>query len=737
VRRRLGVWFAVVGALVVVTAAPASAASVASINTTATDFQSASLDDMAIQGSGASASVTGEVGYTDRADSGSLDQNSLSVNGENGLVFTVSSDRGVVIGDLAATPGGPTEVYLRYHGNGTLIDQEPVSLAGETVAFEHNFKPGTEYRITAADGPDTWTTVTYTNTVPYSSGALTVEHGFDDGFERTTARTFEDLAVGSAYDVSYVGPEHTADADTLFANISTTYTATVTAQANSGSGWIDVSSTSISSPQNVTLDISGSSATRYRTVVKANRTANQGSVTIHDEGVLFTAGSLSLSNPDPADGTTVTSYDGDISVDVSDADFGTAQGDTVTVEASNNEGKIGETTVTSDGTASLEYAPLGGANNITWTATDNYGNTATLSQDFVAPDRLEVRNVSDTSQLVDNVDVTIRFYQRDSNEVIEKTTSNGVISMTGLPASEEYLVTARADGYVTRKAIVSPLGGQQAIYLLNESRDTAEVVFEVSDPTGEFPPESTYLYVERPVNDSGNLTYQVITADTFGATASYAVDLEAGTRYRLRVVNGDGDERALGYYSATSPTTEFLRIQRIEPQANARADGAVYGAYNASTGALAVRFRGGEPDTTVVYEVRDSAGNVVISQTSATGEEFAHVYTLGAQPNETVSYTVDYEIQRPDAEDSTGEFTVGNLSGVGDRFDMDPQVLSIASWVAILATMGLTVIVDTSLAPATGAAMASVLTILGTVAIPAPMLGISGAIGVLAIIGGR
>jgi hypothetical protein len=51
--------------------------------------------------------------------------------------------------------------------------------------------------------------------------------------------------------------------------------------------------------------------------------------------------------------------------------------------------------------------------------------------------------------------------------------------------------------------------------------------------------------------------------------------------------------------------------------------------------------------------------------------------------------------------------------------------------------MGLTAIVNKSLAPAAGASMASVLTILGTVAIPAPMLGISGAIGVLAIIGGR
>lgn len=733
--RRAVVWFALAAAALVVTAAPAAAASVASINTTEVDFQAASLTGFDVQGSGEGANAVAELGTRETFSVVATGDGGISAN-KAGVLFELSADREQLRADVSNTANSRVQLYQ--HSTDTLVATATPDGTGDVV-INHSLDSGTTYRLVADQEGSGREYHSSDETLPATNGALTVTAGvFGDSEESGTVYAFDSISTGYRHAAEYRGAEHQADADTLFADIDPgSGSVTIRAQANTGSGWADVDTTTVSSSQNVSLDISGSSATRYRTVVEADSATAQ-TVTLEDEGVTFTSSSsLSLSNPDPADGTTISDYGGEVSVDVADGDFATVQGDSVTVEVANSEGPIGETTVTANGTATIDYAPLGGANNLTWTATDAYGTTATLSQDFTAPDRLEVRNVSNTSQLVDNVDVTIRFYQRDSDEVVEKTTSNGVISMTGLPADEEYLVTAQADGYIARKAIVSPLGGQQSIYLLNDSRDSAEVVFEVSDPTGEFPPESTYLYVERPVNRSGNITYQVITADTFGATASYAVDLEAGTRYRLRVVNEDGDERALGYYSATSPTTEFLRIQRIEPQANARDDGAVYGAYNASSGALAVRFRGGGPDTTVVYEIRDSAGNVVISETSATGAEFAHVYNLGATPNETVSYTVDYEIQRPGGEDSTGEFTVGNLSGVGDRFDMDPQVLSIASWVGILATMGLVAIVNKSLAPAAGASMASVLTILETVAIPATMLGISGAIGVLAIIGGR
>jgi len=733
-KRRVGVWAVLAVAVLVVTAAPASAASVASINTSDADFQQATLNGFDVVGSGESASAVAELGTRETYSVVATGDGSFSAN-KAGVLFELSAEREQIRATVSNTDN--SRVQLFDHDSNTLLATATPDGTGDVV-INQSLDASTTYRLVADDSGDGREYHDSDDNLPATAGALTVTAGYFGGSEESgTVYAFDSISTGYRHAVEYRGAEHSANADTLFADVDPgSGSATVRAQSNDGTGWSDVATTTVSSAQNVSLDISGDSSDRYRTVVEASSTGAQ-TVTLEDEGVTFTSGPLSLSNPDPADGSSaISDYDGSVSVDVADADFATPQGDSVTVEVANSQGTIGETTVTANGTASVPYAPVGGANNLTWTATDAYGNTATLSQDFVAPDQLTVVNVSNTSQLVSDVEVTIQFFQRDNDTVIRRTTSNGAISMTGLRVSETYLVTAQADGYVTRKAIVQPLGGQQTIYLLNDSEPSAEVIFELSDPTGDFPPESTYLYVEKPINVSGETEYRVITADTFGATGSYPVELQTDTRYRLRVVN-NGEERALGAYTATGPAQELLQIQRIEPSADDRDTGVVYGDYNASSGALAVRFRGGDAETTVNYSVTDSAGNTVVAETSVTGSEFAHVYTLGAGPNETVSYQVNYQIERADGTVVSDSFTVGSLSGVAGRFDMDPQVLSIASWVAILAVMGLVVIVNKTLAPAAGAGMASVLTIIGTVAIPAPLLGVSGAIGVLVIIGGR
>jgi len=86
---------------------------------------------------------------------------------------------------------------------------------------------------------------------------------------------------------------------------------------------------------------------------------------------------------------------------------------------------------------------------------------------------------------------------------------------------------------------------------------------------------------------------------------------------------------------------------------------------------------------------------------------------------------------------SSGSFTAGEVAGIATRFDMDAQVLSLLSWASILMTMGLVVIVNHQLAPAAGTGVAAGLVIIGTVAIPAPILGVAGAVSALALFGGR
>jgi len=537
----------------VVSAVPVSAA-VASINTTDTDFAAATLDDMDITGSGESASVTGEVGLSERVDMG-FDTGETSVSAERGLVFSVSSDRGAVFADTATVSTSPDTMYLRFHANGTLIDSKSFS-NGDVVSFEHDFVSGTEYRLTVDKGGDNYNAQTYDPSLPLSSGDMTVTHGYAFGGEFSEPYHFEDISTGSAADVSYVGAEHSADADTLFADVQTSGAATIEAQANSGSGWSVVDSTTISSNQNVSLDISGSSATRYRTGVESSETGSERTVTLEDEGVTFTSSSPTLSNPDPVGAT--GGYGGGISVDVTDADFSLAQGDIATVNASVTGGsEIGETQTNTNGTVSLEYSATGGANNITWVAVDEYGNSDTIQQNFTTTAELLFVNSSNTSEIVD-APVTVTVQLLGENETVERTSDTGRVSLQGVPVDDPLLATVEASsGYEDTVVYISSLQDQSTVYLLSNNVSTVDTRFELQDPTGQFSSQS-YLFIRKPINESGNITFQTVYADRFGVEGVTAT-LEEGERYRLRVRSTDGVTQDIGPYRADVSETVTVR----------------------------------------------------------------------------------------------------------------------------------------------------------------------------------
>jgi hypothetical protein len=138
----------------------------------------------------------------------------------------------------------------------------------------------------------------------------------------------------------------------------------------------------------------------------------------------------------------------------------------------------------------------------------------------------------------------------------------------------------------------------------------------------------------------------------------------------------------------------------------------------------------------VEYRVEYANGTVFIANTTVQANRFADIYPLPAGTPDDVGFLVEYTITR-NGETTSGEFRAGAIGAIAGRFPIDPQVLSIVSWGFILATMGLVVIVSPRLAPAGGTGMAAALTIIGTVAIPAPIIGIAGAVSVLALVGGR
>lgn len=466
-------------------------------------------------------------------------------------------------------------------------------------------------------------------------------------------------------------------------------------------------------------------------------------VTGSDVQVLFVESDAPvIEDASPKEGAETNQSSVTLSATISDQDFADPTGDDVTAEFYLDDERVDTQTVSSNGTISTEVQPALGEQH-TWRVelVDKYGNTASIdNRQFRVPAKLRVYYETDPETLVsgENLTLRIRFFPQDGGEIETREVNDGVANLTGLPVEQSFVVTVRAnetENFVYRRIVVDNLYETQRVFMLRENVSHSRVVFELSDPTGQFPPEETTFYVEKPITINNSTQYYVIAGDTFGATGRFPAVLRDDERYRLRAVS-EGSERILGAYNVYGSTVETIQIQRIEPVADDEDQGSVYGSLTqeGNTSTLAVRYRGGEPGTSVEYYVTDGNGTVVVPNTTVNGSDFAHLY----QFNETgkQEYNVTYEIIGPEGQTTTGYFLAGQIGGVAERFDIDPQVLSLMSWAMILASMGLVVIIDPKLAPASGTGVATALTILGTVAIPLPLLGVAGAIAVLTLFGG-
>jgi hypothetical protein len=316
----------------------------------------------------------------------------------------------------------------------------------------------------------------------------------------------------------------------------------------------DVTQTTISSAQTITADVQD-----------VDDGSNSWSVTVTDsEGnsnsysYSYTADYAppSLSNAQPTGD--LTSYDGTITIDVSDPDF--SQGDSVTVSATDSDGKqIGTDTVSSNTTVSFEYDGVtSGTNEIDWTATDSHGNTDTYNQSFDAPDQLTVYNESDPDQEITGANLTAKFYFRTADpQIITRNASGGSVSLGGVPANEPFVVVVEADGYISRRVVFSSLINQQSVFLLPENKTKTEVVFEIEDYTGSYPQESTALLVQRGLNG----TWQTVAGDYFGATGEFPAQLRYQARHRLVLVNLDtGQRRVAGSYTPLRASTQTISV---------------------------------------------------------------------------------------------------------------------------------------------------------------------------------
>lgn len=454
--------------------------------------------------------------------------------------------------------------------------------------------------------------------------------------------------------------------------------------------------------------------------------------------------SIDNSSMSPSDGADLTTRETNFSVDLSDGDFA-FEGDTLDATLYVDGTAVGTDTLTSNGTASVSHTlSVGGEHTYYWTVTDSYGQTTTSDTLSVSsPASLEIRRETGNHSLItENVDLRVQFYPLDGGNAIVREANNGKVDLTGLPVDQRFVVTVTenaTDKWTYRRIVIDSIYETSTIYLLNSSLESSQVVFELQDPTGQFPPEETILYVEKAMTINGTTQYRTIAGDTFGSTGRFPVVLRDENRYRLRVATTDGSsERILGAYSVYGATVEPLQIQRIQPNSDASPGDIVYGSLDTLNGSanVAVRYQNlnGSSSNTVTYRIRrGESGQIIVPNTTTEAATFAHLHPVNTSASN--SWTVEYWVDNGTATTS-GEFVVGDVPGIAARLNADPQVLSIISWILILSTMGLLVIVDTKLAPIGGVGMASGLVIIGTVAIPAPILGMAGAVAVLTAFGG-
>eukprot|EP00761_Pharyngomonas_kirbyi_P008975 gb/GECH01008990.1/.p1 GENE.gb/GECH01008990.1/~~gb/GECH01008990.1/.p1 ORF type:complete len:936 (+),score=-5.28 gb/GECH01008990.1/:1-2808(+) len=266
----------------------------------------------------------------------------------------------------------------------------------------------------------------------------------------------------------------------------------------------------------------------------------------------------------PADGTILDTRSPTISVDVSDGDFAN-DGDQLTAEFIVNNESVGTDTLTSNGTASFNFeGAVGGENTVFVRVTDQYGQTVqSQTNTFSVPSNLTIYNESSPTQKLTNLSepVTLRFYYENGSQgqVIERTTSDGTISLEGLPVDQSFVVVADAPGYLPRRIFVGSLLERQSIYLLNESTEHVDNLITLSDYSGQFDKSETVLIVQRSLNGS----WETVQGDYFGATGEYSAQLAYNVRHRLVLRNTrTGQEKVVGSYTPLASGTKSIQVMQ-------------------------------------------------------------------------------------------------------------------------------------------------------------------------------
>lgn len=548
--------------VLVTTAQPAAAADAglvyASQTDTGAELSAGELTKMQINDD--AARLIGQHGTTATADP---DETTGIFSSDRGVTIEPNTDIAGVEVDLSADQPTGVTVALK-KTDGSVLERTTAS--STTVEFTAELQAGTQYFVVVEADSDT---IGYDNDPAYQytsadvdivSGARdgATESGFRYAFSSVTAIEYTDNGTGG----SYAGANHTADRvaeGVVDLNISGT-SATVEWQGWNGSSWTTLTSDSYSSSGIKTADLSAA-YDKYRTnVTFAGSSGATGAVI--SEGIRFNASEPQASNLNPPDGTKITQSKVNFSVDVSDPDFETSQGDEVQATLFVNGAEVGSETVTSNQTVTINHS-LSEGSNVTyhWELADSYGDTTTTTEQTVTlPAELRIID-EENETLIDNASIRLAFYIDNGTEtrVVETEISNGTVDFAALdlPADQPFVVTASADGYLSRRIYLRSLFDQQSIYLLSDSDEHRDVIFELQDFSGNYPDPETVLMIQRAINGS----YRTVQSDFFGATGEFTAQLAYNERHRLVLLNTEtGRMEQLGTFTALANSRSIVKV---------------------------------------------------------------------------------------------------------------------------------------------------------------------------------
>jgi phage shock protein PspC (stress-responsive transcriptional regulator) len=471
---------------------------------------------------------------------------------------------------------------------------------------------------------------------------------------------------------------------------------------------------------------------------------------LHSESISFPSSSPVLDNATATPATTLTDPPGALTVDISDADFGAAQYEELTAEFTLDGQVLGSDTLAGNGTASYDLPPLSGGTH-TWSVdvTDQYGHTvASQTFSFAVPSELTIRSATDGDQVLTGVDVELKFYSDGEERVYTRNVPDGTIDLTGLPVGREFVVTAGSEQFYFRRAVIESIYDQESLYLLNTSTDASPITFGLDDSTGRFPSAETTLYVDRAINQSGVTTFKTVAGGNLGATASFQTTLQNDQVYRLRVRNAQNETRLLGTYVPNGEAAAPLPIGRVVLRGNvesynesatvaqARLQTVTDGSGEESRVLRVLYYDGADTTESLTYRVveRGNESNVVVPETQVNGPFGYYVATheVAANASSGTSYVVEVTGVRDGVADYERTVYAGDAGEIAQQWGMDPTVLSLLTWVAVVCLTGLVVIVDARAAALVMVATTGFGALVGAIHPPGIAVALAGVVAVLA-----